>query len=230
MNNTLDTSKIVKFGHDVKDHKSKPIKRPKSNLRTESEVSGDVSQPGATSDGGTSYAIQQWKPKSETTYETLTLVKTQFNCKIRGAGFRKNGKMRHIKKTCLLAKIKTRCRIRKKNPALAVCITMYNEDSNELKNTLRGLIHNYNCFRADPNFSLTKDDFLIFVVCDGYDRIPDDFKELAREKGFLDEQTLIEKGFMEVNRDGKYKFKAMEDVMDKKVKPEDMPQNLLHVF
>ena len=153
----------------------------------ESDITGEASNPGFTSDGGTSYAVKDWKPRSETTYETLTLVKTSFNCKIRGAGFRKNGKMRHIKKTCLLAKIKTRCRIRKRNPALAVCITMYNEDSAELKSTLRGLVHNYNCFRADPNFDLTKDDFLIFVVCDGYDRIPDDFKNLAREKGFLDE-------------------------------------------
>ena len=171
------SSRGVTFTSDVKHVKG---------VRTSSNID-DVSNPGQTSDGGTSYAVQVWKPKSETTYETLTLVKTQFNCKIRGAGFRKNGKMRHIKKTCLLAKIKTRCRIRKRNPALAVCITMYNEDSSELKNTLRGLIHNYNCFRADPNFDLTKDDFLIFVVCDGYDRIPDDFKNLAREKGFLDE-------------------------------------------
>ena len=35
---------------------------------------------------------------------------------------------------------------------------------------------------------------------------------------------------MEINREGKYKFKNIEDVMDKKVKQEDMPQNLLHVF
>ena len=35
---------------------------------------------------------------------------------------------------------------------------------------------------------------------------------------------------MEINREGKHKFKNIEDVMDKKVKPEDMPQNLLHVF
>ena len=171
------SSRGVTFTSDVKHNKG---------VRASSTID-DASNPGQTSDGGTSYAVHVWKPKSETTYETLTLVKTQFNCKIRGAGFRKNGKMRHIKKTCLLAKIKTRCRIRKRNPALAVCITMYNEDSSELKNTLRGLIHNYNCFRADPNFDLTKDDFLIFVVCDGYDRIPDDFKNLAREKGFLDE-------------------------------------------
>ena len=64
---------------------------------------------------------------------------------------------------------------------------MYNENATELKNTLRGLIHNYNCFRADPNFSLTKDDFVIHVICDGYERIPEDFKELAREKGWLNE-------------------------------------------
>ena len=74
---------------------------------------------------------------------------------------------------------------------------MYNEPESELKNTLRGLIHNYNCFRSDKKFQISKDDFLIFIVCDGYDRIPDSFKENARSKGFLDESILEHKGFME---------------------------------
>ena len=100
-----------------------------------------------------------------------------------------------------------------------------------MKDTLRGLIHNYNCFRADENFNLTKDDFLIFIVCDGYDRIPDDFKELSREKGWLDEKVLIDKGFMSKDpRDGKLKMRPIDEIMDKKVKAEDVPQNLLHVF
>ena len=125
------------------------------------------------------------------------LIRSQFNSKVKGAGFRKNGKPRHIKKTCLLAKIKTRCLLREKNPAMAICITMYNEDEKELKMTLRGLVHNYNCFRAEKKNKFTKDDFLIFIVCDGYDRIPDSFKELAREKGFLDENKLVDRGFMD---------------------------------
>ena len=66
---------------------------------------------------------------------------------------------------------------------------MYNEHKGELMTTLRGLIHNYNCFRSSKkNFS--KDDFLIFIVCDGFDRIPDCFKKLAEEKGFYDESIL----------------------------------------
>jgi len=54
--------------------------------------------------------------------------------------------MRKIKNTCLIAKMKTRNRIKSKNPKMAVCITMYNEDEKELKNTLRGVIYNYNEF------------------------------------------------------------------------------------
>ena len=30
----------------------------------------------------------QWKPKSDTTYETLVLTRSEFNSKVRGAGFR----------------------------------------------------------------------------------------------------------------------------------------------
>jgi hypothetical protein len=99
---------------------------------------------------------------------------------------------------------------------MAICITMYNEEETELKATLRGIIHNYNCFRAEQErFELVKDDFLVFIICDGYDRIPDSFKKFAREKGFLDEDTLVTKGFM--NKDektGNYKFRNLADIMD----------------
>jgi len=183
-----------------------------------------------TSNTGTDFKQVEWKPRSETTYETLMLTKTQFNCKIRGAGFRTNGKIRHIKKTSLLAKIRTRCRIRKRDPALAICITMYNEDEVELKNTLRGLIHNYNCFRADKSYELSKDDFLIFIVCDGYDKIPDSFKAHARSKGFLDETILEHKGFMEMDRNGKWKMRDLRDIMDDTVPDDEVPQNLLHIW
>lgn len=118
------------------------------------------------------------------------LTKTAFNSKVQGAGFRKNGKFRKIKRTCLLSKIQSHCKLRGRKPAIAICITMYNEHVSELKTTLKGIIHNYNCFRADKDYNIKKDDFSIFIICDGYDRIPDCFKELARAKGFLDETIL----------------------------------------
>ena len=76
----------------------------------------------------------------------------------------------------MMAKIRTRCRIRKENPKLAVCITMYNEELEELQTTLKGLLHNYNCLKIDPKTNFTKDDFLVVVVCDGYDAIPEGLK------------------------------------------------------
>lgn len=40
--------------------------------------------------GMTTMTVQnvQWKPKSDTTYETLVLTRSEFNSKVRGAGFR----------------------------------------------------------------------------------------------------------------------------------------------
>ena len=73
-----------------------------------------------------------WKPPVNISYETVVLTDTSLNCKVRPAGFRPNAKYRQIKGTCMLAKIKTRCRIRKAPPKLAICITMYNEDEKEL--------------------------------------------------------------------------------------------------
>ena len=75
--------------------------------------------------------------------------------------------MRKIKKTCLLSKIKTKCRLRGMNPKLAVCITMYNEDENEFKNTLSGLLLNYIELRSDPKLNFKKEDFVVFLISDG---------------------------------------------------------------
>jgi hypothetical protein len=90
-----------------------------------------------------------WKAPRLHSFETMALSDSKMNYKIRPCGFRKNGKMRKIKNTCLLSKIKTKCRLRSKNPKLAVCITMYNEDEEELKRTLSGVINNYNELRLD---------------------------------------------------------------------------------
>ena len=146
-----------------------------------------------------------WKPACNMSYETLCLTSTAMNTKLRPAGFRSNGRHRQVKNTSMISKIKTRCRIRKENPKLAVCITMYNEDEKELQHTLSGCIHNYNCLKKNSEF--TKDDFLVVVICDGYERIPESLKGLAREKGFLDEEQLFQKGFMELGKDNEFKMK-----------------------
>jgi len=133
----------------------------------------------------------EWKPAINVSYETVVLANTALNGKIRPAGFKSSGKMRQIKNSCLLSKIRMRCRIRKSNPKMAVCITMYNEDEAELIHTLKGVIHNYNCLRLDERTKFTKDDMVVVVICDGYERIPESFKKLARDKLFLDENLLI---------------------------------------
>ena len=171
-----------------------------------------------------------WKPAINQSYETMVLTTTANNSKIRPAGFRSNGRHRQIKNTSMMSKIRTRCRIRKENPKLAVCITMYNEDETELQTTLRGCLHNYNCLKVDETTQFTKDDFLVVVICDGYERIPESLKKLARDKGFLDEEVLFQKGFMDANRELENKMNKMQDVMDESVKPEDVPTNILHCF
>ena len=168
----------------------------------------------------------EYKPRSETTYECLMLTNNKLNSNIRGAGFRPDGKPRQIKRTTLLSKVRTRCLIRERKPALAICITMYNEEEKELQETLKGLIHNYNCIRADDTdrYKMTKDDFLIFIVCDGYDRIPESFKQLGRDKGFLNEQMLIDEGFMTQDpKTQQFKFRDIKDLMDPSIPVADHP-------
>ena len=123
-------------------------------------------------------------------FETLILSKKEYNKEIRLFGFQTSGQVRPISKTSLLANIKDRCRTRNRNPTILVCITMYNEDEIELKRTLRGLLHNYNCFRADKDANFTKDDFNIFILCDGYEKIPESCKKYLRSIEILDESIL----------------------------------------
>jgi len=140
------------------------------------------------------------------------MTSTEFNSKVRGAGFREDGKPRHIKMTnCHLSDIRRRCKQRGRPPAIAICITMYNEDEKELRTTLKGIVHNYNCFRAEKEkYDLTKDDFCVTIICDGYDRIPESFKANARDKGFLDEEELVNRGYMTKDEKGVYKMKPLK--------------------
>lgn len=173
--------------------------------------------------------IQQssWKPALHHSYETMALADSQLNCKIRPCGFRPSGKMRKIKNTCLLSKIKTKCRLKNKNPKMAVCITMYNEDEQELRNTLNGVIYNYNELRNDASLDFKKEDFVVFLICDGYDRIPESFKKYATEKNFFSLETL-QRHFMDQDRDKRWKMKDMRDIMDPGAPK--IPTNIVHMF
>ena len=70
----------------------------------------------------------------------MALTSTKLNTKVRPCGFKTNGKNRMIKSTCLLARIKKLNMLRNSTPKLAVCITMYNENEEELKYTMQGVL------------------------------------------------------------------------------------------
>ena len=175
-----------------------------------------------------------WKPPLNKSYELLTLTNSELNYKIRPAGFRPTGKMRQVKQTCLLSTIRTRCVMRGQFPKTAVCITMYNENEAELLATLSGVCHNYNSLRLDSRAKFTKDDMLVVVICDGYERIPESFKKMAREQEFLDEELLVAHGYMNksVDETGKvnYSMRPIKEIMNPEVPEEEHPQNMLHLF
>ena len=111
----------------------------------------------------------------------------------------------------------------KRGPKLAVCITMYNEEIDELTVTMDGILNNYLELRADESLEFTKHDLIVFLVCDGIDKIPASFRKFAKERGFFDESILKKKGFM--TEDGR--MKEMPELVDQGFKP---PLNLLHMW
>lgn len=92
---------------------------------------------------------------------------------------------------------------------------------------MKGIISNYNELRNDPTMNFKKDDMFVFLICDGFERIPDSFKKYATEKGFFDIDTLIEKKFVVEDRDKKWKMKNMKDITDPKAK--QIPTNLSNI-
>lgn len=169
-----------------------------------------------------------WKPAKFVSYETMALTSTKLNPTIRPCGFMRNGKSRQIKNTCLIGRMKKLNILKKTLPKLCVCITMYNEDIGELKTTMKGVMQNYNAMYMDQDIKMRQEDLVVVLVSDGYEKLTAEFKEFAREMQFLDETVLIEKGFMEVDRDGKFAMVPMEKIIDKKVKV--VPKNMLHMF
>jgi len=124
--------------------------------------------------------------------------------------------------------VKNKLRVLRRGPKLAVCITMYNENENELKDTLRGVLHNYNELRNDSELGFKKEDLIVFLIADGFERLPASFKKFAEEKHFLKEEVLRNKGFMKQTRDDKWVMKEMEELVDKDCKR--VPQNVVHMF
>jgi len=45
---------------------------------------------------------------------------------------------------------------------------MYNENEQELRDTLTGILHNYNELRLDKKLDFKKEDCIVFLICDGY--------------------------------------------------------------
>ena len=107
---------------------------------------------------------------------------------------------------------------------------MYNETEDELQATLTGVIQNYNAMFMDPDLKLRQQEFVVVLVCDGYDNVTDSFKKFAKSHGFFDEQILRDKGFMYPNNKGKWTMKTMRQLMKPDVKDEDVPKNCLHLF
>jgi hypothetical protein len=106
---------------------------------------------------------------------------------------------------------------------------MYNEDEDELKTTLTGVISNYNELRNDPDLKFKKNDLIVFLISDGFNGIPESFRKYAIDKQFLDVEQLQHLGFMsDKNRDKKLQMLDMRDIMDPGVK--NIPTNIVHMF
>jgi len=160
-----------------------PLYNEKSRFANETNISGV-----------TEIQNNPFKPPKHHSFDTMQLIFGDL--KVTPCGFGTNGKKRNFKKQTLIRNIYTRCKLRKYGPKLCVCITMYNEEIQELRDTMRGVIDNFNELRRDPELNFTKDDLIVFLICDGYANIPKEFKDFAKNKGFFNGNTLIRQGFM----------------------------------
>jgi hypothetical protein len=70
---------------------------------------------------------------------------------------------------------------------------------------------------------------IVCCVCDGYDQIPQSFKDYASKYKFFDIEKLKTRGFMKENKDKKWIMKTMDELMPT-VDEKERPKNCLHLF
>ena len=127
----------IKADSDESDLEEQLVKKPKTNGRRSTKKKlGDFGETQAD----VTIVENPWKVRLHESYETLVLGETRLNKRPRPCGFRSNGKWRKLKNTCLISKIKNLHSSRGTKLKMAVCITMYNEDLDELKVTLKGVM------------------------------------------------------------------------------------------
>jgi len=129
-----------------------------------------------------------------------------------------------------MSNVRESCKKRNANPKLAVCITMYNENELELKDTIRGLLENYNEMRNDKELNFKKDDMVVFLIADGYDKLSPSFKKFATDNQFFNEETLREKHFMKQTRGGQWVMKDMDELVEPDFEKAKIPTNCVHLF
>jgi hypothetical protein len=109
------------------------------------------------------------------------------------------------------------------------CITMYNEDLDEFKLTMRGILQNYEVLCQDPKVRMKRNDLLVVLCCDGFDKIPASFIDYLSDLGVLDAKVLRDKGYAQHDETtGRTKMRPIRDFMEQG--QSSYPTNLLHVF
>ena len=106
-------------------------------------------------------------------YECITMIKTDGNSgNFIPCGFLKSGQIRPIYGNSLLGRIKRYHHNHGTVPKLMCTITMYNEDVEEFKLTTSGILQNYEVLCQDPKVRMKRNDLLVVLCCDGFDKIP----------------------------------------------------------
>lgn len=106
---------------------------------------------------------------------------------------------------------------------------MYNEDIEEFKLTMRGILQNYEVLCQDPKIRMKRNDLLVVLCCDGFDKIPESFIDYLTELKALDSKLLRDKGYAEQDEaTGRTKMRPIQDFMEPG--QGSYPTNLLHVF
>jgi len=109
-------------------------------------------------------------------YETMDMIEINKDShKYIPCGFNKSGQFRLINKESHVGRLRSGHQAANSNPKMIVCITMYNEDEEELKFTMRGVLQNFEAMVQDPDIRMKRDDLIVVLICDGAAQIPKSF-------------------------------------------------------
>lgn len=99
---------------------------------------------------------------------------------------------------------------------------------------MKGVLENLSEMQSDQRVKFGSEEMFVVLLCDGYSKMQQSFKQFGFKHGFYNEQVMIEDGYMKFV-DGKCHMRQIDEIfglqqMYHGFHSSEVPANFLHLF